>query len=40
MSVAAPTCMQAGMLSTLIMLQGSQAENFAQQEQIQSWIVR
>ena len=39
-TVAAATCMQAGMLSTLIMLQGSQAESFAQQEKIQSWIVR
>lgn len=39
-TVAAPTCMQAGMLSTLIMLQGQQAEDFAQQEDIKCWITR
>lgn len=39
-TVAAPTCMQAGMLSTLIMLQGQKAEAFAQQEAIQCWITR
>lgn len=38
-TVAAPTCMQAGMLSTLIMLQGQQAEAFAKQEDIQCWIT-
>lgn len=39
-TVVAPTCMQAGMLSTLIMLQGKSAETFAQQEQIRCWIHR
>ena len=39
-TVAAPTCMQAGMLSTLIMLQGERAEDFAKTEGIQSWITR
>ena len=39
-TVAAPKCMQAGMLSTLIMLQGEQAEAFAREEDIQCWITR
>ena len=38
-TVAAPTCMQAGMLSTLIMLQGEKAEDFAKEEDIQCWIT-
>ncbi len=39
-TVAAPTCMQAGMLSTLIMLQGRNAETFAREEGITCWIHR
>lgn len=39
-TVAAPTCMQAGMLSTLIMLQGEHAETFARNEAIKCWITR
>ena len=39
-TVAAPTCMQAGMLSTLIMLQGEHAETFAHNEAIKCWITR
>lgn len=39
-TVAAPTCMQAGMLSTLIMLQGQHAEDFVAHEEIACWIQR
>lgn len=39
-TVAAPTCMQAGMLSTLIMLQGKKAEAFVAREQIDCWLHR
>lgn len=39
-TVAAPTCMQAGMLSTLIMLQGANAEAFIANEQIDCWLHR
>lgn len=39
-TVAAPTCMEAGLLSTLAMLQGAGAEAFLQAEGVQAWCVR
>jgi len=39
-SVAAPSCLQAGMYSTLAMLQGDQAEAFLQAQEVQYWIQR
>lgn len=39
-TVAAPTCIEAGFLSTLAMLQGADAETFLQQEQITAWWLR
>jgi thiamine biosynthesis lipoprotein len=37
-SVAAATCVEAGMLSTLAMLQGSQAEAFLKLQEVDYWI--
>ena len=37
-SVAAPTCVEAGMLSTMALLQGKQAEAFLQAQDIPYWI--
>lgn len=37
-SVAAPTCLEAGMLSTLAMLHGAQAEAFLKMQQVDYWI--
>lgn len=37
-SVAAATCVEAGMLSTLAMLQGGQAEAFLQLQEVEYWI--
>lgn len=39
-TVAAPTCMEAGILSTFAMLQGRKAEVFLRREGVQSWVVR
>ncbi|KAA1175712.1 FAD:protein FMN transferase [Marinobacter salinexigens] len=39
-TVAAPTCTLAGMLATFAMLQGSEAEEFLQQQQVQYWVQR
>jgi thiamine biosynthesis lipoprotein len=39
-TVAAPTCMEAGILSTFAMLQGRKAEAFLRREGVQSWVVR
>ena len=39
-TVAAPTCSQAGMLTTLSMLRGAQAEQFLRDEAVQHWIQR
>ena len=39
-TVAADTCLQAGMISTLAMLQGSEAELFLDEQQEKSWIRR
>jgi len=37
-SVAAPTCLQAGMMSTLAMLQGGQAQAFLEAQGVDYWI--
>jgi len=37
-SVAAPTCIEAGMLSTMAMLQGDQAEEFLKLQEVDFWI--
>lgn len=37
-TVTAPTCIQAGLMSTLALLQGSEAEAFLQAQEIQYWI--
>ncbi len=37
-SIAAPTCIEAGMMSTLALLQGEQAEAFLQQQQVDYWL--
>ena len=39
-TVAAPTCSQAGSYSTLAMLQGEGAEAFLKTESVQHWILR
>lgn len=39
-TVAAPTCLEAGLLSTLAMLQGRGAERFLRREGIQAWWLR
>ena len=39
-TVAAPTCMEAGILSTLAMLHGSAAETFLKSEGIAAWVTR
>ena len=37
-SVAAPTCVEAGMMSTLAMLQGGRAEEFLKLQEVNYWI--
>ncbi len=37
-SITAPTCIEAGMLSTLAMLQGEQAEEFLKLQEVDYWI--
>ncbi len=39
-TVASTTCLQAGTLATLAMLQGADAETFLENEGVQSWIAR
>lgn len=39
-TVAADTCTQAGMLSTLAMLRGEEAEAFLEQQDVQYWVLR
>ena len=39
-TVAAPTCLEAGILSTLSMLHGRGAETFLKREKIQGWWIR
>jgi len=40
MTVAAPQCIQAGMLATLSMLQGIAAEDFLEQQAVKYWAIR
>ncbi len=37
-SVAAPTCIEAGMMSTLAMLQGGEAEEFLKLQEVDYWV--
>lgn len=39
-SVVAESCVQAGMLATLAMLEGESAESFLGEQQVQHWILR
>jgi thiamine biosynthesis lipoprotein len=39
-TVAARTCLEAGVLSTLAMLQGKGAEDFLSQEGVEAWVTR
>jgi thiamine biosynthesis lipoprotein len=39
-TVAAPSCMEAGVTSTLAMLHGTEAERFLEDEHIQAWVIR
>ena len=39
-TVTAPTCLEAGIISTLAMLQGKRAESFLRSEGVQGWIMR
>jgi len=39
-TVAAPTCLEAGLLSTLAMLHGPDAEAFLEGEGVPAWIIR
>ena len=39
-TVVAPTCVQAGMLSTLALMMGAGAEAFLDEQGIQYWSVR
>jgi len=39
-TVAAPTCVEAGILSTLAMLQGAGAEAFLKSEGVKAWVTR
>ena len=39
-TVAAPTCMEAGLLSTMAMLQGRRAERFLEAEGVEAWFTR
>lgn len=39
-TVAAPTCLEAGIMSTLAMLQGKRAEAFLRSQGIPSWVIR
>lgn len=39
-TVAAPTCIEAGVLSTLAMLQGEGCEAFLEQEGVTAWVIR
>jgi thiamine biosynthesis lipoprotein len=38
-TVAAKTCMEAGMLATLAMMQGSDAESFLQEQEVPFWLI-
>jgi thiamine biosynthesis lipoprotein len=39
-TVAASSCTEAGLLSTLALLHGAQAETFLQMQDVRYWIVR
>jgi thiamine biosynthesis lipoprotein len=39
-TVAAPTCTEAGMLATFALLQGENAEDFLKQQQVKFWLYR
>jgi len=39
-TVAAPTCTHAGMLTTLAMLRGAGAEQFLDSEGVRHWVLR
>ena len=39
-TVAAPTCLEAGLLSTLAMLHGGKAEQFLKREGLKAWCIR
>jgi thiamine biosynthesis lipoprotein len=39
-TVAAPTCVEAGTIATLAMLQGKRAEKFLKRERMQAWCIR
>ncbi|MCW9023217.1 MAG: FAD:protein FMN transferase [Gammaproteobacteria bacterium] len=39
-TVAAATCTEAGILSTLAMLKGAEAESFLKQQEVKSWVMR
>jgi FAD:protein FMN transferase len=39
-TVAAPTCTEAGLLATLALLQGPQAEAWLQAQQMPHWVLR
>jgi FAD:protein FMN transferase len=39
-TVAAPTCIEAGMLATLAILHGDGAEAFLKREQVRAWFIR
>ncbi len=39
-TVSAPTCMEAGILSTLAMLSGADAEDFLKAEKLRAWCIR
>ncbi|MDH3990867.1 MAG: FAD:protein FMN transferase, partial [Gammaproteobacteria bacterium] len=39
-TIAADTCTQAGMLATLAMLKGKDAESFLEDQDCQSWCLR
>lgn len=39
-TVAAATCLEAGMLATMAILQGPDAETFLQREKVRAWFIR
>jgi len=39
-TVAAPSCMEAGITSTLAMLHGAEAERFLKDEGVRAWVIR
>ena len=39
-TVAAPSCVEAGMIATLAMLQGKRAEAFLKREGARAWCIR